>query len=758
MLCPAKATLLGPAATIPQEYPGVTCQASTSPCRRPGEPPGAGADRLACWRSSPPRPPSPSSPTAAPAAGCAASSRCASDPPAADAAPPLRPAGRLPGHRRPRRAWGSRSPAPGARGAGAAGPDRPHAAAAARGVGGARGGGRRRSPASSAACWSSRRPAPRCWRWRPTSPTPRRCGRVLAQARQRFGPLHGVDPRRGSRRRRPAAAADPAGGRRGARPQGATAPRCSPSCWRRRTSTSSSSARRSTPSSADPGRPTTRRPTPSWTPSPSRCAAWADRRPSPSTGTPGARWGWRRRPKRSAPSAIRCCASGGRARRGRCSSPGCGPSRPGCSTSTAWAAIRWCPARSTWRWRRRPSASCAGGAAPELRDVLFVSPLAVGDGDEREVRAVLRRAGRRLPLLGAQPRRRRDGRSTPSDRSPRRSRRPETFDLPALLGGCGSEQAMGEAYRDDLRQAGLGPRWESLRKVHVGTGEVVGLIELAPELAGDVEELELHPALLDVATCFAEAYVPRQEGYYLPLSYQRLTVRGPLPARFYSHARFKTNGHGVRRDARLRRRPPGRNGGRAGPHRGVHAQADRRRRHDPRAVASGPWRRAGRRRRGGDAARRGDRGPAPPPGAQAPAPDRGFDPPPAGAAGAGALAHRGGGGAGDGRAGRRVCPARARHSLSSPHAASWRPARRPLAGGARPRPGGGFRRLLRARRPLAARHPARLPRAGGAAGGDPARQALRGADRGRLRGGRRGRQRCRGTAGWRGRRRPASPG
>jgi acyl carrier protein len=45
----------------------------------------------------------------------------------------------------------------------------------------------------------------------------------------------------------------------------------------------------------------------------------------------------------------------------------------------------------------------------------------------------------------------------------------------------------------------------------------------------------LHPALLDVATSFGS----RGEGSYLPLSYGRVLVRGPLPGRFYSHLRYR---------------------------------------------------------------------------------------------------------------------------------------------------------------------------------------------------------------------------
>ncbi|MES1244612.1 MAG: SDR family NAD(P)-dependent oxidoreductase, partial [Acidobacteriota bacterium] len=185
------------------------------------------------------------------------------------------------------------------------------------------------------------------------------------------------------------------------------------------------------------------------------------------------------------------------------------------------------------------------GGAMELSDVVFVTPMRVGDGETREVRTILQPNGNPSESARRFVVRSRDGEgwqdhavgaitAVPSDE-------PARLDLDTVLGSW-PEEVLGEDYREGLKQAGLGPRWEVLKKVYRQDGEVVGLLELAPELAADLESFQLHPALLDVATSFAEVYVPRGEGYYLPLSYKRMRVLGPLTRRLYSHARLRPQG------------------------------------------------------------------------------------------------------------------------------------------------------------------------------------------------------------------------
>ncbi|HZF12188.1 MAG TPA: amino acid adenylation domain-containing protein, partial [Thermoanaerobaculia bacterium] len=186
--------------------------------------------------------------------------------------------------------------------------------------------------------------------------------------------------------------------------------------------------------------------------------------------------------------------------------------------------------------------------AIELRDVQFVTPLQVVDGESRELQVVLR-AGNGNGDHHFTARSRNGGgwqdhvtgQVGPIPEMPEMPGTPAALDVSSFAGW--EEEVLGEEHREDLKQAGLGPRWELLKKVYRKDGDWVGLLELAPELAGDVADFALHPAILDAATSFAEYYVAGTAGhYYLPLSYKRLRLLGPLPSRIYSHARLHTQG------------------------------------------------------------------------------------------------------------------------------------------------------------------------------------------------------------------------
>jgi amino acid adenylation domain-containing protein len=180
----------------------------------------------------------------------------------------------------------------------------------------------------------------------------------------------------------------------------------------------------------------------------------------------------------------------------------------------------------------------AADGAFEIRDVQFIAPLRIGDDERREVQTVLRRNGDGFHHFSV---RSRNAGGWEEHVSGTVGAVPDVAAAPIDLSSFSGweEEVLGADYREDLKQAGLGPRWEVLKKIYRRGGELVGLLELAPEFQGDVLGFKLHPALFDAATSFAEYYVPGARGnYYLPLSYKQLHVRGPLPSRIYSRVRL----------------------------------------------------------------------------------------------------------------------------------------------------------------------------------------------------------------------------
>ena len=79
----------------------------------------------------------------------------------------------------------------------------------------------------------------------------------------------------------------------------------------------------------------------------------------------------------------------------------------------------------------------------------------------------------------------------------------------------------------------LGPRWAcTAHGVRVTDNQVTGEYRLPGAFIGDLDRFVLHPALLDVA---AGAFVPlASAGAYLPLSYERVSVRAPMTSAVHS--------------------------------------------------------------------------------------------------------------------------------------------------------------------------------------------------------------------------------
>ncbi|GAA3446651.1 SDR family NAD(P)-dependent oxidoreductase [Planomonospora venezuelensis] len=184
----------------------------------------------------------------------------------------------------------------------------------------------------------------------------------------------------------------------------------------------------------------------------------------------------------------------------------------------------------------------APGHVVELRDVAFVAPLAVAEGATAELRVLFSPGGdgvdfEVVSVVGGTTRSHARGGAAwvPADE--------QAADLAELRDRCsyGSRDGAADMFASASGLVAFGPRWRSLRAVHLGQEEELARLEAAPEAAEELGRFGIHPALLDEATAFVSA---AGEHSYLPLGYGRITVHAPLQARIWSHARHRDTGGG----------------------------------------------------------------------------------------------------------------------------------------------------------------------------------------------------------------------
>jgi acyl transferase domain-containing protein len=191
--------------------------------------------------------------------------------------------------------------------------------------------------------------------------------------------------------------------------------------------------------------------------------------------------------------------------------------------------------------RAAASARFASGAI-EFEHLTFNAPLWVARGKSRSIELRLKRAGDGYTLSA--------GISVPPTICATGSLRPLTavalaaIDLAALLAACRERELSfgpGAQNSKQARHIDFGPRWRCLRRIHFGIGQAVSELELPAEYAPELAAYGLHPALLDAATGSALFTIPDYHltgDLYVPVSYGRLRVYADLPRHCWCHIRW----------------------------------------------------------------------------------------------------------------------------------------------------------------------------------------------------------------------------
>ena len=177
----------------------------------------------------------------------------------------------------------------------------------------------------------------------------------------------------------------------------------------------------------------------------------------------------------------------------------------------------------------------------EFQDVFFISMVRVGVGESREVRLELKPDGDGYSFsILSNP----DGKvsgdaSGLSTYALGRVRlgepeAPAEYDLDSFRERCNVQEVI---YGEEDREEDLGPRWQSVRNIHLGRNEIFIPLEIPEAFGSDFEEMKFHPALLDRMTGLTKKYLAN--GPYLPFTYKRVRIKGALPRKVYGYARYK---------------------------------------------------------------------------------------------------------------------------------------------------------------------------------------------------------------------------
>ena len=188
------------------------------------------------------------------------------------------------------------------------------------------------------------------------------------------------------------------------------------------------------------------------------------------------------------------------------------------------------------------------GRAIEATDVVFLSPLTVPDSGARRVRVTLDRdgAGHRVTISS--------GGADATDIAHARMRvalsplASEAVDVAAIRARCPQVVELPPGPRQDPHVR-FGQRWSNLRRMAIGAAEALLTLELPEATAGDLDDVRLHPALLDFATAGAQQLIASTTSgatpaFYVPAGYERLTFGGTLPPNSLSHVRVRPDESG----------------------------------------------------------------------------------------------------------------------------------------------------------------------------------------------------------------------
>jgi len=198
---------------------------------------------------------------------------------------------------------------------------------------------------------------------------------------------------------------------------------------------------------------------------------------------------------------------------------------------------------------RAAFANCTGSETVEIQEIFFAVPLLVKEDEIREVHTVMTKRGDGFDfIIKSRSRPGGNGDSSWQEHASGKAVHPDTgpnkqYDIKIIEKECGQNAV--SIIREDrqniegFKESGpltFGPRWQHLLKRAVfGANQALALLELPGTFTADLENFVLHPALVDMATAFAI----KDKGVYLPFSYKKVRIYGPIPGEVYSYVKWQ---------------------------------------------------------------------------------------------------------------------------------------------------------------------------------------------------------------------------
>ena len=193
----------------------------------------------------------------------------------------------------------------------------------------------------------------------------------------------------------------------------------------------------------------------------------------------------------------------------------------------------------------------AADAPVELRDVVFLAPFEVPDGQARLSRVTVavdpsEPEVARVLLASRGRDEREDAEHARGTLSRLDAKAPAPLPIADIEARCNARSARFEPGKQMLpqdQQLAFGPRFRVLDTIRFAEKEAIARLALAKEWEGDLATYRLHPAVLDIASGFAFSLAdpaPEPDRVRVPLSYQRLRLFAPLERELVSYVRLRS--------------------------------------------------------------------------------------------------------------------------------------------------------------------------------------------------------------------------